>query len=146
MYVFGKGRPEVIIQQDGAGSHINQNDTEFKQACKELGISVNDLAFFASMASLMKKRNPKTQLQLVKFVQEEYTQYYPTVLNKMWLTHMAVMNKILKCDGGNTYKLPHLKKDQLARQGCLPTRLRITADSYAVRTNTKQQNLPATAI
>ena len=158
MYVFGDGRREVIIQQDGAGSHIHQNDTEFKEACEELGISVrlmtqpaqspdlniNDLAFFASMASLMKKRKPKTQLQLVEFVQQEYAQYCPTVLNKMWLTHMAVMNEILKCDGGNTYKLPHLKKDQLARQGRLPTRLRITADSYAVRTNTRQ-NLPATA-
>ena len=78
MYVFGEGRREVIIQQDGAGSHIRENDAEFKEACEELGVSVclmtqpaqspdlniNDLAFFASLASLVKRRKPKTELQL----------------------------------------------------------------------------------
>jgi len=122
MYVFGEGRREVIIQQDGAGSHIRENDAEFKEACEELGVSVrlmtqpaqspdlniNDLAFFASLASLMKQRKPKTELQLVEFVQEEFARYSPTVLNKMWLTHMAVMNEILKCDGNDAHKLPHL--------------------------------------
>ena len=159
MYVFGEGRREVIIQQDGAGSHIRENDAEFKEACEELGVSVrlmtqpaqspdlniNDLAFFASLASLMKRRKPKTELQLVEFVQEEFARHSPTVLNKMWLTHMAVMNEIPKCDGNNTHKLPHLKKDQLARQGRLPQRLRITADAYAVRITTRQQNLPTTS-
>ena len=79
-------RRGVILQQDGAGSHIKQDDEEFKEAVEELGVNVrlltqpaqspdlniNDLGFFASLASLTKKRKVKSEYELVKMVEEEF--------------------------------------------------------------------------
>ena len=153
-WVWGEGRREVVIQQDGAGSHIKEDDEEFKEAVEELGVSVrlmtqpaqspdlniNDLAFFHSLASLMKRKKPKNKMELIAAVEKEYAEYDPVVLNKMWLTHQAVMNEILKHDGTNAFKLPHIKKDVLTREGRLPTRLKMTNDSYATQRNTRQNN------
>lgn len=137
-YTFG--RKKVVIQQDGAGGHIKEDDGEFQEAVDYLGmncrletqpaqspdLNINDLSFFHSIASLTKKKKPKTTLDLIKLVQDEYDAYPPDKLNRMWLTHQAVMNEILEHDGDNDYKLPHLKKSQLERQGRLPIALQMS--------------------
>ena len=48
------------------------------------------------------------------------------MINRLWLTHMAVMNETLNCDGDNTYKLPHMNKDRLDRLGQLPRVLEVS--------------------
>jgi hypothetical protein len=37
--------------------------------------------------------------------------------------------KQLKCNGGNEYKLPHMNKDKLEREGRLPTALQVTKEA-----------------
>lgn len=153
-WVWGEGRREVIIQQDGAGSHIKQDDEEFKEAVYELGISVrlmtqpaqspdlnvNDLAFFHSLASLMKQKKPNSKEELIEAVQKEFQEYDTAVLNKMWLTHQAVMNEILKHNGTNAFKLPHIKKSVLEKRGTLPICLQMTTESHATQRITRQND------
>ena len=69
----------------------------------------------------MKKKAYKDKLELIDAVKREYDNYPPDTLNCMWLMHMMVLNEILKSNGHNDYKLPHLKKNALAKQDRLPT-------------------------
>jgi hypothetical protein len=47
-------------------------------------------------------------------------------LNKVFLTHQQCLEKIILCDGGNSYKLPHMGKERLLRQGQLPVSIGVT--------------------
>ena len=40
--------------------------------------------------------------------------------HRVWLSHMLVMNEILKDYGGNNFRIPHMKKEQLERNNMLP--------------------------
>ena len=46
-------------------------------------------------------------------------------LNKVWLTHQQCMIKCMEERGSNKYKLPHMRKGALEREGLLPTSLHI---------------------
>lgn len=156
-YTFG--RKGVVIQQDGAGGHIKEGDEEFQEAVEYLGmncrletqpaqspdLNINDLSFFHSIASLTKKHKPKTMLELIALVQQKYEEYPPDKLNRMWLTHQAVMNEILECNGDNDYKLPHLKKSQLERQGRLPVTLRLSTKHAHTTRLTRSANSDLTS-
>lgn len=49
----------------------------------------------------------------------------------MWLTLMQVMNAIIEDDGRNDFKLPHMGKAKLEREGRLPTVLEVHPDVQA---------------
>ena len=38
---------------------------------------------------------------------ETYRNFDPMVLEKVWQLKMKVLKLIVKCEGGNEYKLPH---------------------------------------
>ena len=40
------------------------------------------------------------------------------------------MNKILDCHGGSNYKIPHLGKEKLEREGRLPLVLKVTETAW----------------
>jgi hypothetical protein len=127
-------RKGVKIQQDGAKSHILPDDPEWIEAVKETGcqitlvtqpaqspdLNINDLAFFASIMSLQQKSCAKNALELIDIVQKAYEDYPSNKMNRMWLTMQLVMNEIIKDNGGNDYKLPHMNKEKLEREGRLP--------------------------
>ena len=74
----------------------------------------------------MKKCRVKTKHELVKIAEEEYWKYDPKKLNRVWLTHQQSMNAILEHNGGNDYKLPHMKKAIMKHNCILPKVLPIT--------------------
>lgn len=53
---------------------------------------------------------------LVANVKKAFDEYDPEKLNRIWLTHGAVLNQILENHGSNNYKLPHMYKDSLIRK------------------------------
>jgi hypothetical protein len=61
------------------------------------------------------------------YVSLAYQQYDSTKINRIWLTLMAVLNKIIEHHGGNNFRLPHLKKGVLDVAGQLPNSLTVTA-------------------
>ena len=52
--------------------------------------------------------------ELIRMVEEVYRDYPHDRVNKIYLTLMTVMNEIVKSNGDNNYKIPHLGKDALA--------------------------------
>ena len=136
----------IRIQQDGAGAHIRPDDELFEAGLQELGMqnkvllysqpanspdtNINDLGFFRALQSLYERRAPKDVNELIEYVQETYNDYSYAKINKIWLSLMAVYNKILEHHGDNNFQLPHLGKDRLTRLGQLPDVLEVSEIAY----------------
>ena len=52
-------------------------------------------------------------------------EFDPAKINRTWLTLQSCLNEILLNDGGNEYKIPHMNKAKLEREGRLPTVLEV---------------------
>ena len=65
-------------------------------------------------------------------VGQAFTDYEPRKLEKGWVTLASVLDEVLKCDGDNDFKIPHMGKDKILREtGSLP--LRLPASEEAMR-------------
>jgi hypothetical protein len=61
--------------------------------------------------------------ELIANVINEYENYNPVLLNRVFLTLQGCMIEVIKDDGGNRYKIPHMNKERLEAQGMLPKSL-----------------------
>lgn len=132
---------DVFIQQDGARAHLPVDDLLFREGVSNLGVNYSiklyfqpanspdlnilDLGFFRAIQSF-NDTSPQNEFDLIDGVKQAYWSYPPHKINRVFLTLQACMNEILNCGGDNTYKLPHMNKDRLEREGCLPTVLKVT--------------------
>jgi hypothetical protein len=139
---------EVIIQQDGAGAHIDTikedckeiDDSKWNAATKvmeEKGMKVrlftqpsnspdcnlNDLGFFAALQALYYQEAPSNTKELIHLVEKAYKDFESEKINRLWLTYMSCLNQIIESHGDNDYKIPHMKK---TKTGCLPKTLQVT--------------------
>ena len=57
---------------------------------------------------------------LIRNVTTEYENYNPVILNRVFLTLQNCMIEVMKDNGGNKYKIPHMNKERLEAQGMLP--------------------------
>ncbi|VFQ79421.1 unnamed protein product [Cuscuta campestris] len=135
---------QVIIQQDNAKPHIDINDLEFVSASKEgdwdiqlqfqppnsPDLNVLDLGFFRSIDALSDKTAPRSMRELITNVTMSYDQLIAQTLNNVFLTYQEVMSDVLKQKGGNDYKIPHMGKERLAREGLLPENIHVDAQVY----------------
>ena len=117
---------KIWIQQDGAKSHINTDNNEFKealqdqeinaglytQAANSLDVNLLDLGFFQAIQSFNDVA-PKNKEELIQSVQDVYMNYPRKRLNRMWLTLHSVFNQIILCNGDNNYNIEHLSKEKL---------------------------------
>lgn len=79
-----------------------------------------DLGFFRSIQSLQYQSFPKNLDELVEKFIESYNTFKPEVNKYIWVTLQRCMIKILKAQGGNKYKIPHMNKKKLENLGTLP--------------------------
>ena len=136
----------IKIQQDNAKPHlIKEDDPALVAAVEASGLdiamknqppnspdtNVLDLGYFSAIQSLQYKKRTDTVSQLVKAVQDSFVELDPKTLNKVFLTHQQVLERIILCDGGNNYKLPHMGKERLARQGQLPVSIAVSDELQA---------------
>ena len=136
---------KVYIQQDGAPSHkrfvkvgawdeivaelnLNGKIQLVTQPANSPDLNILDLGFFRSLQAQYYSHNPRNEMDIIRFVKQAFDRYDPKVLNRIWLTHQGCLNEIIKCNGGNDYKIPHMNKDGLESQGELPLVLPVTAD------------------
>jgi hypothetical protein len=70
------------------------------------------------MGSLYARSNYST-----KDVEKEYQNYNPVILNRVFLTLQGCMIEVMKDNGGNRYKIPHMNKERLEALGMLPRAL-----------------------
>ena len=117
---------KIWIQQDGAKSHINTDDEEFRQAIQDQELNAGlytqaanspdvnllDLGFFRVIQSF-NDAAPKNEEELIQSVQLAYTNYPRKRLNRTWLTLQSVFNQIILCNSDNEYDIEHLSKEKL---------------------------------
>ena len=129
----------IRLQQDGAKSHILEDDVEFREAVEEIGLNLTvftqspnspdtnilDLGFFTAIQSF-NDDCPANEEELIKSVEKAYGEYPFRKLNRVWLTLQSCLNMIIENDGGNDYKIPHMGKKSMERRGLLPPVLDIT--------------------
>ena len=134
----------IWLQQDGARSHILEDDEEFKEAVQEIGLNLTvytqspnlpdtnilDLRFFIAN-KLFNDDCPANEEELIKLVGKAYGEYPLRKLNHVWLTLQSCLNVIIENDGGNDYKIPHMGKESLERRGLLPGVLDVTPTANA---------------
>ncbi|VFQ76659.1 unnamed protein product [Cuscuta campestris] len=133
---------DIQIQQDNARPHIQGLDSDFmaagntngfhitlnNQPPNSLDLNILDLEFFRAIQSLKEQCAPTSVPELLEAVQRAYNALNPETLNKVWLTYQQVLTKVMEHEGSNNYRLPHMGKDRLAREGNLPKSLSIDLD------------------
>ena len=132
------------MQQDGAKSHILEDDVEFKEAVDEIGLNhtmftqspnwpdtnILDLGFFRAIQSF-NNDCPANEEELIKTVEKAYSEYPMCKLNYVWLTLQSCLNMIIENDGSNDYKILHMGKESMERRGLLPGVLEVTPAANA---------------
>ena len=137
----------LIIQQDGASSHIYVNDPEWLETLDELGVpegkielytqpanspdlNLNDLGFFNALQSFYYMRCPSSNaMELIEMVRECYDEYPINKINRIWLSLQCCLNEIIKSSGNNQYKLPHMGKEKLERENRLPVAVEVCPEA-----------------
>ena len=143
----------IRLQQDGAKSHILEDNKEFKEAVDEIGLNftvytqlpnspdtnILDLGFFRAIQSF-NDDCPANEEELIKSVEKAYGEYPLRKLNHFWLTLQSCFNMIIENDGGNDYKILHMGKESLERRGLLPRVLDVTLTANAWLNPTMDDN------
>ena len=102
-----------------------------QQPAQSPDCNILDLGFFNGLQKRQFSLPPASNIeQLIERVETAFEKYDPRVLNRVFLTHMMVMEEILLCDGENDYKMPHMAKEKLERQGNLPKVLQLGTEAY----------------
>ncbi|CAN0480369.1 unnamed protein product [Discosporangium mesarthrocarpum] len=69
---------------------------------------------------------------LVEATMEALDVYPRETLERVWQSLFAVLGEVLGSKGNNSYKLPHLGKENLRRTGKLPVNGRVDEEKYRV--------------
>jgi hypothetical protein len=139
----------IGLQHDNAPSHFGMDDPYWKAAINQETFwkfhlkeqpanspdtNVLDLGFFCSIQSLQWQQEPASDIDgLIANVNRAWELYSPRTLERVWLSHQAVLNEILENYGDNNYKLPHMNKDGMRNDnGNLPLSIGVTEDAEKV--------------
>ena len=139
-------RMAVRIQQDGAPGHIKEREYSWLEYVESMGLSdkiklfnqppnspdlnINDLGFFRAIEAAHKKQSPKNYDDIIELVTKTHWEYPHNKINRMFLTRMQVMQCILDNNGDNAFKITHMAKAKLEREGRLPDVLEVTESAY----------------
>jgi hypothetical protein len=72
--------------------------------------NVNGNGFFNALQAGYKKYAPTNASEMLAAVNKVWREYPYTKINHMWLTLQSNFDEIIKCNGDNVYKIPHLNK------------------------------------
>ncbi|KAH7866783.1 hypothetical protein Vadar_024892 [Vaccinium darrowii] len=121
----------IYIQKDNARTHVHPLDADFIEAASKDGfniclsfqpvqspdMNVLDLGYFRVIQSLQHQQAPKTIDELDHVVEKSFEDLSSDCLNRVSLSLQACMIEVMKVNGGNNYKLPHIGKSRLLRDG-----------------------------
>jgi hypothetical protein len=126
----------IRIQQDGAGGHTKFDDVYLSQALEDLGLAdkisiytqppnspdlnILDLGLFNALQCAYYDHAPRNEVELITMVEQTYGDYPHEQINRLFITLQTVFNSILANNGCNQYKLTHMNKARLEREGRLP--------------------------
>ncbi|CAL5349588.1 unnamed protein product [Camellia sinensis] len=127
----------IFIQQDNARPHVDPFDVEFLEAASREGFDIRlsyqppnnpdmnvlDLGYFRAIQSLQYQEAPTNIDELVYAVEKSFEELSLQTLDHVFVTLQACMLEVMKINGGNNYKLPHMAKTKLMRDGTLPCQI-----------------------
>lgn len=139
----------VVIQHDGASSHITNNDEEFGRAARQ-GVwnilletqpakspdtNVLDLSFFRALQAKQWSLGSETTIDgLIAQVLAAFRDFDPRKIDCGFLTLQTCLNDMLEAHGGNNFKIRHLGKQSILREhGELPRSFGATAEALRVQ-------------
>jgi hypothetical protein len=145
---------KIIVQQDGAGSHPKTwNDSVIQATLRELEQNGNftpgkitfeaqppnspdtnicDLGLFNAVQSAYYLTAPKNHIEIINMVTKAYNEYPRSKINRLFVTLMSIYNSIIEHYGDNFFKIPHLNKDKMEREGTLPRELPLTPEAIHI--------------
>jgi hypothetical protein len=142
---------KIKIQQDNARGHAGPDSPEILERIKELedngiirpgkisfysqpphspDLNLCDLGLFAAVQSAYYQHSPRSSLEIIDMVQRTYQEYPPNKINRIWVTLMSIFNCIIENHGNNDYKIPHMNKEKMEREGTLPRELQLSQEAY----------------
>ncbi|CAN0089768.1 unnamed protein product, partial [Discosporangium mesarthrocarpum] len=134
----------IFVQQDGAKPHTGGGVMEAirakagdsiileTQPSNSPDLNVNDLGFFHSIQQLKEDVGVSSPEDLVEARREALDVYPRETLERVSQSPFAVLGEVVGSKGDNSYKLPHLGKENLGRAGKLPVNGRVDEEKYRV--------------
>ena len=133
---------KIFIQQDGAKTHIREDDKLFNDALEENRVNAElytqspnspdvnllDLGFFRAIQSF-NDAVLRNEEELIKAVSEAYNKYPKEKINWTWLTLQGCFNQIITHHGDNDYHIDHITKEKLEQNGNLPDVMDVVDDA-----------------
>ncbi|CAN0498034.1 unnamed protein product, partial [Discosporangium mesarthrocarpum] len=95
-------------------------------------LNVNDLGFFHSILQLKEDVGMSSLEDMVEAIMEVFNVCPWETLERVWQSLFAFLGEVLGSKGNNSYKLPHLGKENLCRTGKLPVTGRVDATTDRV--------------
>jgi hypothetical protein len=87
-------------------------------------LNVLDLGFFAAIDSLQQNEASNSVDTLIQAVDKAFDDFSIISSNNIFLSLQQSMIEIMKRNGSNKFKQPHMKKEMLLNRGMLPTQLK----------------------
>jgi hypothetical protein len=79
------------------------------------------------LCCLLKFNTPKNEVELITMVEQTYEEYPSFKINMLFVTLQTIFNSIIEQNGNNQFKLLHMNKERLERDGRLPVALPVSA-------------------
>ncbi|XP_027109397.1 uncharacterized protein [Coffea arabica] len=127
----------IFIQQDNAKPRIDPMDVELIEAATREGFDIRlsfqppispamnvlDLGYFRAIQSLQHQEAPSSIDELIFAVEKSFDELSSESLNNVFLTLQLCMLEVMKNFGGNNYKVPHIRKQRLIKDGNIPLQI-----------------------
>jgi hypothetical protein len=109
------------------------NITLETQPAQSPDINMLDLTVFrAIMSAQWDHGYATTHDGLIAQCVRAYDEYPPWKLENGFLTHACCLNEVLESYGNNHYRIPHMSKEKLRREGRLPLRIKVSEAAMVV--------------
>lgn len=133
----GQKTSDVIIQLDNAKPHVLNDDPNLAVDLVQDGMTIKlmnqppnspdmnvlDLGFFRAIQSLQHQQHMSGIDDLIAATKKAYQDLPVEKLTNIFLTWQQCMIEVIKLNGDNKYKVPHIGKDGLRRRSTLPSSL-----------------------
>ena len=91
-------------------------------------LNVLDLDYFIAIQSLRHQVAPKNIEQLIKAIEKSFNDMSSDSISYVFLTLQLYMIEVIICHQGNNYKIPHVGKKRLQREGVILTQFDISRE------------------
>lgn len=142
----GSRNMNIVVQHDNAPPHKKVDEDMLMAAgARSDGFNISfmfqppnspdynvlDLGFFAAIQSLQYHESPTNIDELIFAVEKSFEEMPYEKLDNVFLSLQMALESAMKVGGGNNYKLAHMVKNRLRREGKLPVTLVCSQEAIA---------------